>query len=153
MPHRRSSIPDRNLSSNNNLSMNTTKKKEEVKMKSSSKKRKATEVLENDQTKKPTNGKRSTTVNKHDGDDLIMSKDPMHPANHICKLCRQFYRHGWVTGTGGGVSIKRDENVFIAPSGVQKELMKPTDIFVMDFQTKQYLRKPQVETNPPTFFL
>jgi methylthioribulose-1-phosphate dehydratase len=77
-------------------------------------------------------------------DALVKSSDPMHPANHICKLCRNFYDHGWVTGTGGGVSIKDGNHIFIAPSGVQKELMRSTDIFVMDFQTQAYLRRPAV---------
>lgn len=49
-----------------------------------------------------------------------------------------------VTGTGGGTSIRRKDHIFIAPSGVQKELMKPTDMFVMDFNTREYLRKPKV---------
>lgn len=49
-----------------------------------------------------------------------------------------------VTGTGGGTSIRKGEHIFLAPSGVQKELMQPTDLFVMDFATKEYLRKPQV---------
>ena len=56
-------------------------------------------------------------------DSLITSTDPEHPANLICSLCRSFYNLGWVTGTGGGTSIVRDEHIFIAPSGVQKELM------------------------------
>ncbi|USW54867.1 Putative class II aldolase/adducin, methylthioribulose-1-phosphate dehydratase [Septoria linicola] len=77
-------------------------------------------------------------------DALITSTDPLHPANHICSLCYQFYGHGWVTGTGGGISIKHDNHVYLAPSGVQKELMQPKDIFVMDYATKQYLRRPQV---------
>lgn len=29
-----------------------------------------------------------------------------HPRNLIPELCRQFYNLGWVTGTGGGISIK-----------------------------------------------
>lgn len=29
-----------------------------------------------------------------------------HPRNLIPSLCRQFYHLGWVTGTGGGMSIK-----------------------------------------------
>ncbi|KAH9471128.1 hypothetical protein Pst134EA_005037 [Puccinia striiformis f. sp. tritici] len=33
--------------------------------------------------------------------------DPMHPANLICELCRNFYQLGWVTGTGGGISIRQ----------------------------------------------
>ena len=56
-------------------------------------------------------------------ESLITSADPEHPANLICTLCRNFYNLGWVTGTGGGTSIARDEYIFIAPSGVQKELM------------------------------
>jgi hypothetical protein len=32
--------------------------------------------------------------------------DPEHPRLLIPKLCKQFYRLGWVTGTGGGISIK-----------------------------------------------
>lgn len=77
-------------------------------------------------------------------DALVTSDDPLHPANHICTLCHQFYGHGWVTGTGGGISIRKGEYVFIAPSGVQKELMKPENMFVMDFASGEYLRKPMV---------
>ncbi|KAL9595871.1 MAG: hypothetical protein Q9219_006176 [cf. Caloplaca sp. 3 TL-2023] len=75
-------------------------------------------------------------------DHLVNTSDPSHPANHICTLCRNFYTLGWVTGTGGGVSIKHGPHIFIAPSGVQKELMKPTDMFVMEYATRSYLRKP-----------
>jgi methylthioribulose-1-phosphate dehydratase len=80
----------------------------------------------------------------NDADSLIRSCDPEHPANKISSLCRGFYNLGWVTGTGGGVSIKHGDHIFLAPSGVQKEMMQPTDMFVMDFKTKEYLRKPQV---------
>lgn len=84
----------------------------------------------------------STATNSSEA--LVHSDDPLHPANHICTLCRQFYTHGWVTGTGGGVSIRDDKHLFIAPSGVQKELMQPTDMFVMDWESKAYLRRPPV---------
>lgn len=77
-------------------------------------------------------------------DALVLSHDPLHPANHICTLCRKFYDFGWVTGTGGGVSIRHGEHVYIAPSGVQKELMQPQDMFVMDFASGEYLRRPEV---------
>lgn len=79
-----------------------------------------------------------------DSDELITSSDPHHPANLICTLCRNFYQLGWVTGTGGGTSIRQGPHVFIAPSGVQKELMQPTDIFVLDYVSRSYLRKPPV---------
>ncbi|EDU50540.1 Methylthioribulose-1-phosphate dehydratase [Pyrenophora tritici-repentis] len=82
--------------------------------------------------------------NDIDAEALVHSDDPSHPANHICTLCAKFYNLGWVTGTGGGTSIRHEDKIYIAPSGVQKELMKPTDMFVMDFNSKEYLRKPQV---------
>lgn len=75
-------------------------------------------------------------------DELITSSDPDHPANLICSLCRNFYHLGWVTGTGGGISIVRGPHIFIAPSGVQKELMQPANMFVMEKSTRSYLRKP-----------
>jgi len=49
----------------------------------------------------------------------------------ICELCRLFYGLGWVSGTGGGISIRAPEGIYIAPSGVQKERMKPEDIYLL----------------------
>lgn len=74
---------------------------------------------------------------------LRVSEDAEHPANLICELCRLFYDRNWVTGTGGGISIKQDNLVYLAPSGVHKERMKPMDLFVMDYATREYLEKPQ----------
>ncbi|XP_074113655.1 methylthioribulose-1-phosphate dehydratase [Cotesia typhae] len=56
--------------------------------------------------------------------------DKEHPRNLIPELCRQFYHLGWVTGTGGGISIKHENEIYIAPSGVQKERIAPEDMFV-----------------------
>ncbi|MCJ1265467.1 Methylthioribulose-1-phosphate dehydratase [Lobaria immixta] len=75
-------------------------------------------------------------------DELITSNDPEHPANLICTLCRNFYTLGWVTGTGGGTSIVRGSHIFIAPSGVQKELMQPENMFVLDYSSRSYIRTP-----------
>jgi len=87
------------------------------------------------------------TVNSTDqvptqSDDLVLSKDPLHPANLICELCRSFYALGWVTGTGGGASIRNNDHIYIAPSGVQKERLQPLDMFVMEVSTKSYIRRP-----------
>jgi methylthioribulose-1-phosphate dehydratase len=49
----------------------------------------------------------------------------------ICDLARQFYDLGWVTGTGGGICIREGDRVIVAPSGVQKERMKPEDMFTL----------------------
>ncbi|KAJ3139311.1 hypothetical protein HDU90_000677 [Geranomyces variabilis] len=62
---------------------------------------------------------------------LIESTDPEHPANLIPELCRLFWTLGWVTGTGGGISIRNADGIYIAPSGVQKERIQPTDLYVL----------------------
>ncbi|KAI9005063.1 methylthioribulose-1-phosphate dehydratase [Hyaloraphidium curvatum] len=76
-----------------------------------------------------------------DLDDLIRAADPEHPANLIPALCQQFYHLGWVTGTGGGMSIRDDRFTYIAPSGVQKERMLPEDLYVLD-RGKSIVRGP-----------
>jgi methylthioribulose-1-phosphate dehydratase len=82
-------------------------------------------------------------------DQLVTSDNPDHPANLIPSLCAKFWTLGWVTGTGGGCSIRDDDLVYIAPSGVQKELMKSADIYVLSlaaqeptFKNRTYLRSP-----------
>ena len=73
--------------------------------------------------------------------DAILSPEP---AELIVHLCRQFYELGWVSGTGGGVSVRDQGRIFIAPSGVQKERMAPDDIFVTD-EDGRVLRAPARE--------
>lgn len=47
----------------------------------------------------------------------------------ICEMCRNFYAQGWVSGTGGGISMRvADGRIVMAPSGVQKERMRPEDM-------------------------
>ncbi|KRT84822.1 hypothetical protein AMK59_718, partial [Oryctes borbonicus] len=41
---------------------------------------------------------------------------------------------GWVTGTGGGISIKYEDKIYIAPSAVQKERIQPSDLFVQNIE-------------------
>ncbi|CAM8896755.1 unnamed protein product [Rhodiola kirilowii] len=57
----------------------------------------------------------------------------------ITELCRHFYTQGWVSGTGGSITIKvHDESVpkaqqliIMSPSGVQKERMEAEDMYVL----------------------
>lgn len=56
----------------------------------------------------------------------------LDPRALICELCRQFYAQGWVSGTGGGISLRHGGRVFMAPSGVQKDRLAPGDLFVLD---------------------
>ncbi len=52
----------------------------------------------------------------------------------ICELCRLFYAKGWASGTGGGISIRNGDKIFMAPSGVQKERIKPEEVFELDLE-------------------
>ena len=50
----------------------------------------------------------------------------------ICELCRLFWQLGWASGTGGGISLRVGDTIFMAPSGVEKERLQPSDIFELD---------------------
>lgn len=58
--------------------------------------------------------------------------DSQKNRERVCELCRHFYHLGWASGTGGGISIKDEGRIYMAPSGVQKERLLPEDIFVLD---------------------
>ncbi|XP_078669623.1 methylthioribulose-1-phosphate dehydratase-like isoform X3 [Branchiostoma floridae x Branchiostoma belcheri] len=68
--------------------------------------------------------------------------DPEHPRHLIPALLRQFYDLGWVTGTGGGISIKLGDEIYIAPSGVQKERIQPEDLFVSTMEEEDIFCPP-----------
>ncbi|XP_067928869.1 methylthioribulose-1-phosphate dehydratase-like [Watersipora subatra] len=55
--------------------------------------------------------------------------EDVDPTVLIPKLLKQFYGLGWVTGTGGGISIKSGNDIYVAPSGVQKERVEASDLF------------------------
>jgi methylthioribulose-1-phosphate dehydratase len=75
------------------------------------------------------------------GDSSQEQENPAeHPRVLIPELCRLFYNLGWVTGTGGGVSIKQGNEIYIAPSGVQKERMESVDLFVQDIDGNDIAR-------------
>lgn len=67
-----------------------------------------------------------------------------HPTVLIPNLCKLFYNLGWVTGTGGGISIREGSAIYIAPSGVQKERISAEDLFVQDMNGKD-LKCPPVK--------
>lgn len=54
------------------------------------------------------------------------------PRALVAELCRQLYTFGWCTGTGGGISLRDGERIYMAPSAVQKERIRPEHIFVLD---------------------
>ncbi|XP_029986931.1 methylthioribulose-1-phosphate dehydratase isoform X1 [Sphaeramia orbicularis] len=70
------------------------------------------------------------------GQESTEKQDKEHPRVLIPELCRLFYQLGWVTGTGGGISLRKGDQIYIAPSGVQKERIQPEDMFVCDIEEK-----------------
>ncbi|CAD6257114.1 unnamed protein product [Miscanthus lutarioriparius] len=67
----------------------------------------------------------------------------------VAELCRHFYAQGWVTGTGGSITVKvndpavplADRLIVMSPSGVQKERMVAEDMYVMAADGKAYLMR------------
>ncbi|XP_025198464.1 probable methylthioribulose-1-phosphate dehydratase isoform X2 [Melanaphis sacchari] len=78
------------------------------------------------------NGDQPQDESSHEEEILTENNSKDHPRHIIPELCRQFYNNKWVTGTGGGISIKYNDQIFIAPSGVQKERLESDDLFVQD---------------------
>lgn len=72
-------------------------------------------------------------------------KYPEHPRDVIVELCQLFYGLGWVSGTGGGISIRDGDRVYVAPSGVQKERLERHDLFVLD-EAGEVIERPHDET-------
>lgn len=63
-----------------------------------------------------------------------MSDKDLETKKLICELCRQFFEAGWVTGTGGSISIRNDDRIFMTPSGVQKERIQPDEVFTVNIK-------------------
>lgn len=72
----------------------------------------------------------------------------MSTSSLICELARQFYDLGWVTGTGGGICIREDDHVIVAPSGVQKERMSPEQMFTLSLDGTILDRPSDSELRP-----
>ena len=52
----------------------------------------------------------------------------------VCELCRHLYQQGWASGTGGGFSLRHGDRIYVAPSGVPKENIRPEEVFVTDLE-------------------
>lgn len=61
----------------------------------------------------------------------------------LCLLLRAYYDRNWVAGTGGGIcGPTEDGNLFLAPTGVHKELVQPGDFFVVRTDDGSVVRPP-----------
>ncbi|HEY5649753.1 MAG TPA: methylthioribulose 1-phosphate dehydratase [Nitrospiria bacterium] len=62
----------------------------------------------------------------------------------LCELLRLFYVKDWVSGTGGGVCAKPSaREVFIAPTGVHKERVRPADFFTVNPSNGKTIKTPR----------
>jgi methylthioribulose-1-phosphate dehydratase len=62
----------------------------------------------------------------------------------LVELLRDFHARGWVSGTGGGIcGATEDGNLFLAPTAVHKELVRPDDFFVVAPQDGHVVREPK----------
>lgn len=68
----------------------------------------------------------------------------------LCELCVGFYKLKWNLGTGGGISIQEPGSslIFLSPSGIHKERMLPTDLFVYDCNRRRYIYVPAEHRRP-----
>jgi methylthioribulose-1-phosphate dehydratase len=61
----------------------------------------------------------------------------------LVELLGEFYRRGWVSGTGGGICGPADGGgLLLAPSGVHKERVRTDEFFTVDPKDGQVLRSP-----------
>jgi methylthioribulose-1-phosphate dehydratase len=62
----------------------------------------------------------------------------------LSALLRDWHARAWVSGTGGGIcGPTEDGNLFLAPTGVHKELVTPEDFFVVSPADGAILREPE----------
>ena len=66
----------------------------------------------------------------------------------ICELARSFYALGWVSGTGGGICIREGDRVTVAPSAVQKERMRPEQMFTIALDGSVLARPDDPKLHP-----
>ncbi len=71
----------------------------------------------------------------------------------LCKCCRTFYDNGWMRGTGGGASVADVDRaiIYMTPSGVEKELVRPGDLAVYHEWT--YVNGGRPSSSAPLFIM
>lgn len=53
--------------------------------------------------------------------------------DQICDICHRMWQLGWVAANDGNVSVKIDDNLFMAtPTGISKSLMTPEKLVIID---------------------
>ncbi|XP_010520915.1 PREDICTED: probable bifunctional methylthioribulose-1-phosphate dehydratase/enolase-phosphatase E1 isoform X2 [Tarenaya hassleriana] len=99
----------------------------------------------------------------------LAGKEVKETRSLLSELCRHFYGLGWVSGTGGSITIKVHDDsipksqqiIVMSPSGVQKERMQPEDMYILSANgsiisspsPKPYPNKPPKCTDCASLFM
>ena len=102
---------------------------------------------------------RTITLRYNNDEDSIATNSYHKYRELVCELCRQFFDAGWVTGTGGSISIRYGNRIYMTPSGVQKERIQPDELYVLDVEgevlsvpnRKPGSRQPKLSDCSPLF--
>ncbi|KAI1725661.1 putative methylthioribulose-1-phosphate dehydratase [Ditylenchus destructor] len=72
-----------------------------------------------------------------------MEEDEMSPALFV-DLMKQFYKLGWMSGSGGGMACASPSNhvILYSPSSVQKERLKVSDLFILNSTDGKLVQRP-----------
>lgn len=71
---------------------------------------------------------------------------------YLCHLMGDLYQEKILTDIGGNVSIRdsEEECIWITPSGMQKNLVKPVDLIKLDYSGKILINKTNMEPSVET---
>jgi methylthioribulose-1-phosphate dehydratase len=66
------------------------------------------------------------------------------PRELLAALLQSFHRLGWVSGTGGGIcGTASSEELWVAPTGVHKELVRPDEFFRIQIESGDITSGPE----------
>ncbi|MFP5225606.1 MAG: methylthioribulose 1-phosphate dehydratase [Actinomycetota bacterium] len=72
--------------------------------------------------------------------ELLADPDPRRA---LCALLQDFHARDWISGTGGGICGRADaDSLWVAPTGVHKELVRPEEFFRISIEEGTVLDAP-----------
>ena len=79
----------------------------------------------------------------------MVSDQEYHLRSRLVNIAKKLYQREFIMGTWGNVSARLDEkSILITPSGFEKDVLKPSDLLIIDLNGKivKGKWKPSVET-------
>lgn len=71
------------------------------------------------------------------------------PRELVCELNRLCYQQGWSPGPAGGVSLRRNNHIYMAPAGASRARLRPGDIYTFNL-AGQVIESPEHEGWEPS---